>query len=76
MLALCFAIEMARKTHVIGGTSRMQCPKVPKLTEELRMSVKLVSITFRIGRSVMTGAVMVVTRRRMAAAKRRKVPTW
>lgn len=45
------------------------------MTEELRMSVKLVSITFKIERSLMTGAVMVVTKRRIAAAKRRKVPT-
>lgn len=60
----------------MGGTSRMQWPKVPKMTEELRMLVLLVSITLRIAMSLMTGAEMVVTRRRMEAAKRRKVPTW
>jgi hypothetical protein len=49
---------------------------VPNVTEELRMSVKLVSITFRIAKSPTTGAVMVVMRRRMVAAKRRKVPIW
>lgn len=54
----------------------MQWPKVPKMTEELRMLVLLVSITLRIAMSLMTGAEMVVTRRRMEAAKRRKVPTW
>ncbi len=46
------------------------------MTEELRMVVKLVSITFKIGISLMTGAEIVVMRRRIAAAKRRKVPTW
>lgn len=46
------------------------------MTEELRISVLLVSITFRMGISLMTGALMVVTRRRIAATKRRKVPIW
>jgi hypothetical protein len=46
------------------------------MTEELRMVVKLVSITFKMGRSPTTGAVMVVTRRRIAATKMRNVPTW
>jgi len=36
----------------------------------------LVSITFKIGISLTTGAEMVVINSKMAAAKRRKVPTW
>jgi len=52
----------------------MQCPNVPNVTEELRISVLFVSITFKIAISPMTGAEMVVIRRRMADAKRRKVP--
>lgn len=40
------------------------------------MSVLLVSITFKMAISLMTGAEMVVTSRRMAAAKSRKVPIW
>lgn len=53
----------------------MQWPKVPKVTEELRMSVWLVSITFRMAMSLTTGAEMVVTRRRMEAMKRKVTPT-
>jgi hypothetical protein len=40
------------------------------------MLLELVSITFRIAISRTTGAEMVVMRRRIEAAKRRKVPTW
>ena len=58
-----------------GATSRTQWPNVPKVTDELRISDLLVSITFKIPMSVMTGAEMVVMRRRMAAANSRKVPT-
>ena len=46
------------------------------MTEELRRSLLLVSITFKIAMSPMTGAEMVVMRSRIAATKRRKVPTW
>jgi len=46
------------------------------VTEELRISVLLVSITFKIAMSPMTGAEIVVMRRRIAATKRRKVPIW
>jgi hypothetical protein len=49
---------------------------VPKVTEELRISVLLVSITFKIAMSPMTGAEIVVMSRRMAEANSRKVPTW
>jgi hypothetical protein len=54
----------------------MQWPKVPKVTDEWRMSELLVSITFKIAISCTTGAEMVVIRRRMLAANRRKVPVW
>ncbi len=53
----------------------MQWPKVPNVTEELRISVLLVSMTFKMAMSPITGAEMVVTRSRIAAAKSRKVPT-
>ena len=39
------------------------------------MSVLLVSMTFRIERSPITGAEIVVTRRRMEAMKRKVTPT-
>lgn len=64
-----------RGTHCTGGTSRMQWPKVPKMTDEWRMSVWFVSITFRMAMSLMTGAEMVVMRRRMEAMKRNATPT-
>lgn len=63
-------------TYLAGATSSTQCPKVPKVTLECRMSLLLVSITFMIGISWMTGAEMVVINSKIAAAKRRKVPTW
>lgn len=40
------------------------------------MSEELLSVTFRIAMSAMTGAEMVVMRRRMDAAKSRNVPMW
>jgi len=49
---------------------------VPNVTEELRMLLWLVSITFRMAMSPMMGAEMVAMRRRTADAKRRKVPKW
>ena len=61
-------------THAAGATSRTQCPKEPKVTEEWRMSEALDSMTFRMAMSPMTGAEMVVMSRRIAAAKRRKTP--
>ena len=63
-------------TYLAGATSRMQWPKVPKVTEELRISLLLVSSTFRMEISGMTGAEMVVIKRRIAEAKRRNVPIW
>jgi len=48
---------------------------VPKTTEELRISVLLVRVTLRMEISRMTGAEMVVTRRRMEAMRRRRTPT-
>jgi hypothetical protein len=53
----------------------MQCPKAPNVTEELRMSVKFVSMTLRMAMSPMTGDEMVVTRRRMDAMKMKTTPT-
>jgi len=49
---------------------------VPNVTDEWRISEEFVRVTFRIAMSWMTGAEMVVMRRRIEAAKRRKVPTW
>jgi len=60
--------------HWMGGTSRTQCPKAPNVTEELRKSVKFVSMTLRMAMSPMTGDEMVVTRRRMDAMKMKTTP--
>jgi hypothetical protein len=49
---------------------------VPKVTDECRIALEFVSVTFSIAKSLTTGAVMVVIRRRTAAAKMRNVPTW
>lgn len=49
---------------------------MPKVTEELRRDDRLVSVTFSIEISLMTGAEIVTIKRRMAAANRRNVPTW
>lgn len=59
----------------MGGTSSTQWPNVPKMTLEWRMSVLFVSMTLRMAMSLSTGAEMVVTRRRMAAMKRKVTPT-
>jgi hypothetical protein len=40
------------------------------------MLLELVSVTFNIAKSLTTGAVIVVIRRRTAAANRQKVPIW
>jgi len=57
------------------AASRTQYPKVPKVTEEcLLVDVLLVSVTFKSDMSLTTGAEIVVIRRSIAAAKRRKVP--
>src|SRR5271168_4042483 len=58
-----------------GGTSRMQWPKLPNVTEELRISVLLVSITLRMAISPMIGEEIVVIKRRMAAMNKRATPT-
>jgi hypothetical protein len=63
-------------TYALGATSSTQCPKVPKLIEEWRILELLVNVTFRMPISLMTGAEMVVMRRRIDAAKSKKVPTW
>jgi hypothetical protein len=63
-------------TYWTGATSRTQWPNVPNVTEELRMSVLLVRVTFKMAISLMTGAEIVVIKRRIAEAKRRKVPKW
>lgn len=54
----------------------MQCPKVPKVTDEFRMVVLLVRDTFRMAMSLMTGAEIDTTNSRIAAAKKKKVPMW
>lgn len=66
--------EMKRETH--ESTSKTQYPKVPNETTELWESVPFVNLTFMIPMSLMTGAEMVVMRRRMEDAKRRNVPMW
>ena len=45
------------------------------MTDELRKSVKFVSMTLRMPMSPMTGDEMVVTRRRMDAMKMKATPT-
>jgi hypothetical protein len=52
----------------------MQWPKVPKVTEEWRISVLFVSITLRMPMSPMTGDEIEVTRRRIAAMKMNDTP--
>lgn len=49
---------------------------MPRETAEWRSTVELVRVTFSMLMSFITGALMVVMRRRMAEAKSRKVPTW
>ena len=53
----------------------MQCPNVPNVTLELRMSVLFDSITLRIAMSPITGAEIVVTSRRIEAMKRKVTPS-
>lgn len=48
---------------------------VPKTTDEWRMSVEFVRVTFRIAMSLTTGAEMVVMRRRMEAMRMKRTPT-
>ena len=64
-----------KETYVTGGTSSIQCPNVPKITDEFRISVLFVSMTLRIAMSLSTGAEMVVMSRRMEARRRNVVPT-
>ena len=64
------------ETNSAGATSSTQWPNVPKVTDEWRISDLLVSVTFNMAMSLMTGAEMVVMRRRMAAANSKNVPTW
>jgi hypothetical protein len=59
---------------VTGATSRTQCPNVPNVTEECRMWVWFVSITFKMAMSPITGAEIVVTRSRIAEKRIRMVP--
>jgi len=54
----------------------MQYPNVPNVTEELRRDDWLVKVTFNMPISWTTGELMVVMRRRIAAANSKKVPTW
>jgi hypothetical protein len=75
MLFRIATVLLESRTYWIGGTSRMQCPKVPNVTLEWRMSVLFVSMTLRMERSPTTGAEIVVTRRRMAAMRREITPT-
>lgn len=75
MLWECQKLQVIEGTYWTGGTSRMQCPKVPKVTAELRICVWLVSMTFRIAMSGITGAEIVVMRSSMDATKRKRTPT-
>jgi hypothetical protein len=52
----------------------MQYPKLPNVTEEWRIVDELVNVTLRIAMSWMTGAEMVVIRRRMEAANIKITP--
>jgi ribosomal protein L28 len=63
-------------SHSGGATSSTQWPNVPKVTAEFRKSLEFVSVTFNMAKSLTTGAVIVVMRRRTAAPKMKKVPTW
>ena len=53
----------------------MQYPKVPKLTLELRISVRLLRVTRKRPLSFMIGAEMVVIIRRIDETSSRKTPT-
>lgn len=57
-------------------TLRTQYPKVPKEMAERDEDVRFSSSTRMIEMSFTTGAVMVVTRKRAVATKRKKVPRW
>lgn len=49
---------------------------MPKVTDELRISDRLVRVTFRREMSFTTGAEIVVINKRMALANSKKVPKW
>ncbi len=53
----------------------MQWPKDPNMTEELRMWVLLVSMTFRMAMSLATGADTLVINSRMEEMRMRTTPT-
>jgi hypothetical protein len=55
--------------YVVGATLRTQWPKVPKVTVEL-----FASLTLRMAMSLITGAEIVVMRRRMEEMKMRATP--
>jgi len=70
------SMSWEKKTYLAGATSRMQYPNVPNVTEELRRDDWLVKVTFNMPISWTTGELIVVMRRRIAAANSKKVPTW
>lgn len=76
MLAVVDSTIREVATYFLGATSRTHQPKVPKETAELRILLALVRWTFSMLKSLTTGAVMVVMRRSMDAAKSKNVPTW
>lgn len=57
-------------------TLRTQYPNVPKETADRDEDVPFWRVTLRMEMSLMTGAVMVVMRRRTVATRRKNVPTW
>lgn len=75
-LSVSRGFEGGRLERTYALTSRTQYPKVPNETEELWPFVWFVRVTLSILMLLMTGAEMVVMRRRMQAAKMRKVPRW
>jgi hypothetical protein len=63
------------RTNLFGGTSRIQYPKVPKLTDECLIVVSFVKVTRSRPTLSIMGAEIVTIKRRILAVKRRKAPT-
>lgn len=75
VLVVCSMVR-AETYFVAPLTFKTQYPNVPKETEERCSEVRFESWTLMMDISFTTGDVIVVTRRRAVATRRRNVPTW
>lgn len=64
------------RDNTYESISKTQYPNVPNETTECTFSDPFVNLTFRSPISLITGAEMVVMRRRIEDAKRKNVPMW